>query len=74
MAAEFDSVFNLQKALTISICDDCEGVNSQCWPPKRLVHCKSEKGSVSKKIKTFLESQADSDKCLDDKVKWQVSF
>lgn len=71
MAAVFDSVFDFQKTFTILTYGDCEGVNS---PLKALVHCKSEKGSVSKKTKTFMESQADSDKCLDDKVKRQVSL
>lgn len=42
--------------------------------PQELVHCQREKDSVSKKTKAFLESQADSDKCLDDKVKRQVSL
>lgn len=41
---------------------------------QELLHCQSEKDSVSKKMKTFLESQADSDKCPDDKVKWEVSL
>lgn len=64
----------MQKTFTVLICGDCEGVSSPCWLLKALVHCKSEKGSVSKKMKTFSESQADRDKYLDDKVKRQVSL
>lgn len=72
MAAVFDAVLDLQKTFTILVCGEWKH-QQPTLTSQELVRCQSEKDSVSKKMKTFLESQADSNKRLDDKVKRQVS-